>query len=53
MDIRDIELEAFRVIRRKVSNFADESSNDEIAGFVRGVVALERELYSLLGKKDE
>ena len=52
MDIKDIELEAFRVIRRKVSNFADDSSNNEIAGFVKGVVALERELYSLLNKNN-
>ena len=48
MDIRDIELEAFRVIRQKVSSFMDESNNDEIAGFVKGVIALESEVYRLL-----
>ncbi len=53
MDIRDIELEAFRVIRKKVASFMDESSNDEIAGFVKGVVALESEIYRLLGNKDD
>jgi len=52
MDIKDIELEAFRQIRKKVSDFTDESNNDELAGFVKGVVALERELYSLLEKEN-
>ena len=34
MTIEQIELEAFRQIRRKVRDFTDESSNDEIAGYV-------------------
>lgn len=48
MTIEQIELEAFRQIRQKVSNFEDNSSNDEIAGYVKGVVDLESELYSML-----
>lgn len=50
INIKDIELEAFRQIRIKVSSMLDESNNDEIAGFVKGVVALESELYAKLGK---
>lgn len=53
MDIKDIGLEAFRQIRIKFSNFTDESNNDELTGFVKGVVALERELYSLLNREDK
>ena len=33
------------VIRRKISDFSDESNNDELAGFVKGVVALQSLLY--------
>lgn len=50
MDIKDIELEAFRQIRIKVSSMLDESNNDEIAGFVKGIVALESELYAKINK---
>jgi hypothetical protein len=52
-DIKQIELEAFRLIRRKIRDFQDESSNDEIVGYIRGVVDLESELYSLLQKGDD
>lgn len=45
MTVEELQLEAFRQIRRKVSDITDESSNDEIAGYVKGVVNLERELY--------
>ena len=41
-----LEEEAYRAIRRKISDFSDESNNDEIAGFVKGVVALQSLLYS-------
>ena len=51
MTIEELELESFRQIRQKVSNFCNESSNDEIAGFVEGVVNLERELYEKLIKE--
>lgn len=50
INIKDIELEAFRQIRIKVSSMLDESNNDEIAGFVKGVVALESELYAKINK---
>ena len=44
MTVEELQLEAFRQIRRKVSDITDESSNDEIAGYIKGVVDLEREL---------
>ena len=51
MDIKDIELEAFRQIRQKVNTYDDESDNNEIAGFVKGIVALETELYAMLERE--
>lgn len=42
---------SYDVIRRKVSNFCDESNNDEIAGFVKGVVALQSELFGNLERE--
>ena len=53
MKIEQIELEAFRQIRRKVRDFTYDSSNDEIAGYVKGVVDLETELYSILLKEKQ
>ena len=53
MTIEQVELEAFRQIRRKVNDFSDESTNDEIAGYVKGVVNLETELYSMLLKEKQ
>ena len=43
MTVEELQLEAFRQIRQKVSDITDESSNDEIAGYVKGIVNLERE----------
>lgn len=51
MTIEQIENQAFRIIRQKVRDITDESSNDEIAGYVKGVVDLETELYSLIEKE--
>lgn len=48
MNIEKVELEAFRLIRIKINDFEDESSNDEIAGYVKGVVDLETQMYALL-----
>lgn len=48
MTIENIELEAFRLIRIKLRDFTDESNNDEIVGYIKGVVDLETELYTLL-----
>lgn len=45
--------ESYRVIRHKINNFEDDSSNDEIAGFVKGVVALQTELFCNLGRELE
>ena len=51
MTIEELELEAFRQIRRKVKNAEDDSSNDEIAGYIKGIVDLETELYSMILKE--
>ena len=51
MTIEQIENQAFRIIRQKIRDITDESSNDEIAGYVKGVVDLETELYALLEKE--
>jgi hypothetical protein len=52
MSIEQVELEAFRLIRIKVRDFQDKSSNDEIVGYVKGIVDLESELFSVLQKGD-
>ena len=43
---RILEEESYRAIRRKISDFSDESNNDEIAGFVKGVINLETLLFN-------
>ena len=43
---RILEEESYRAIRRKISDFSDESNNDEIAGFVKGVISLETLLFN-------
>lgn len=43
---RILEEESYRAIRRKISDFLDESNNDEIAGFVKGVISLETLLFN-------
>lgn len=48
---RVLEEESYRAIRRKISDFNDESNNDEIAGFVKGVVALQTLLFFDLENK--
>lgn len=52
MTIEQIEREAFRQIRRKVNDITDDSSNDEIAGFAKGIVALETEIYKMLEEEN-
>lgn len=52
MTIEEIELEAFRQIRQNVMYFEDDSSNDELSGYVKGVVDLETGLYERLLRKD-
>ena len=53
MTIEQIELEAFRQIRRKVRDITDESSNDEITGYVKGIVDLETALYAMILKEKQ
>ena len=43
---RILEEESYRAIRRKISDFSDDSNNDEIAGFVKGVISLETLLFT-------
>ena len=43
---RILEVESYRAIRRKISDFSDDSNNDEIAGFVKGVISLETLLFN-------
>ena len=47
---RILEEESYRAIRRKISDFSDDSNNDEIAGFVKGVISLETLLFNDLEK---
>ena len=47
---RILEEESYRAIRRKISDFSDDSNNDEIAGFVKGVISLETLLFNNLEK---
>ena len=37
MTVEELQMEAFRQIRQKVSDITDESSNDEIAGYIKGI----------------
>ena len=53
MTIEQVELEAFRQIRHKIKDIEDYSSNNEIAGYVKGIVDLETELCSILSKEKE
>ena len=43
---RILAVESYRAIRRKISDFSDESNNDEIAGFVKGVISLDTLLFN-------
>nr|DAN68172.1 MAG TPA: hypothetical protein [Caudoviricetes sp.] len=52
MTVEQIEREAFRQIRRKANDITDDSSNDEIAGFAKGIVALETEIYKMLEEEN-
>lgn len=53
MTVEELQMEAFRQIRQKVSDIIDESSNDEIAGYIKGVVDLERELYKKIEEENK
>ena len=43
---RILAVESYRAISRKFSDFSDDSNNDEIAGFVKGVISLETLLFN-------
>ena len=46
-----LEQTAYRVIRRMINDFENTANNDEIAGFTRGVTALQTELYGELQRE--
>ena len=51
MDVKELQNEAFKCIRREVNNIEEANvSNDELAGFVKGICALQREIYSYCDK---
>ena len=53
LEMKDIELLAYNVIRRKTSNILNPVSNEELGSFVRGVVDLESEIYKEEGIKNQ
>ena len=44
-EIMTVERIAFDVIRRKINSFENDLTNDEISGYVKGVVDLETAIY--------
>ena len=44
---KELELTAYKIIRREVNNFQRETDDAELGNFVRGVVALQTELYGM------
>ncbi len=52
MTIEQLELEAYRVIRREVRDFERMTSDAELGNFVRGVVDLQFELYRRLQEEN-
>lgn len=53
MNETTIELAAYRLIRIEARRFDRESSDAELGNYVRGVVDLQTEIYSLLEKGKE
>ena len=47
---KTVELAAYRLIRIETKRFDRESSDAELGNYVRGVVDLQTEIYSLLEK---
>lgn len=51
MDVKELQNEAFKCIRRAANNIGEANvPNDELAGFVKGICALEREIYNYCDK---
>lgn len=53
MTIDELQLEAFRLIRRELRRFDRETNDSELGNYVRGVVDLETEIYAQLLKSNE
>ena len=45
ISVNELELLSYNVIRREVSNFQRTTNDAELGNFVKGVVALEKEIY--------
>ena len=52
MDINEIMLVAYNVIRREVTDFQRTTTDAELGNYVRGVVNLQSELFSIQQKKN-
>ncbi len=50
---QDLERESYRLIRIKARDSVDPVNNEILGAYVRGVVDLQTELYSLLTKKED
>lgn len=50
---QDLERESYRLIRIKARDAVEPVSNEILGAYVRGVVDLQTELYTLLNKKED
>ena len=48
MTIDELQLEAFRLIRKEARRFDRETNDSELGNYVRGVVDLQTEIYKLI-----
>ena len=53
MTIDELQLEAFRLIRKEARRFNRETNDSELGNYVKGVVDLETEIYAQLLKSNE
>lgn len=53
MTIDELQLEAFRVIRREARRFDRETNDSELGNYVKGVVDLETQIFEQLLKSNE
>lgn len=53
MTIDELQLEAFRLIRRELRRFDRETNDSELGNYVRGVVDLETQIFEQLLKSNE
>lgn len=53
MTIYELQLEAFRLIRKETRRFDRETNDSELGNYVRGVVDLETQIFAQLLKSNE